>query len=396
MSFHRRAVWPGRVALSVLLSFTTLACKKPQVQQEMPPLQVSVVHPIEREVTEYAYYTGTTRGRNQTEVSARVPGYLQKIHYQPDRYVQAGELLFTIDQTDYKIAVDRAAADLAVKKAETVRAQADFDRVQSLVAKNAASEQELINRRADLDKAIGNEQASAAALDQARRDLELTEIKAPFSGRVSRNFVDIGTNIKNDQTVLATIVDDEVILVSFDVSERDFLDYLRANPEARRVSNDKEYQRTYIDVATQNDVGFPHRGVITSVNPIVDVSTATLKIWAELPNHKKLLAPGLTVHVRAAKNTAKSLLVPDIAVQADARGQFVYVVNEQDIVERRAVQSGQQVGPYRQILDGLTLTDRVITTGLMMARPEAKVVPTLIEPPELPSTQPATQPTTQQ
>lgn len=398
MPFSRSAARWGQSALALALGLTAFACNKPPAPTPPPPPAVSVVHPIERQVTEYTYYTGTTRGRNQTEVSARVPGYLEKIHYSPDRYVKAGDVLFTIDQSDYKIRVDRAAADLTVKKAEVTRAKSEFDRLSNLVAQNAASEQELVNRRADFDKSVGDEQAAAAALDAAKKDLERTIIRAPFGGRVSRNLVDIGTNIKSDDTVLATIVDDDVIMVSFDVSERDFLDYIEANPKARRVNNAQDYELTYIDVGTQNETGYPHHGVVTSVSPVVDVSTATLKTWGELPNADKQLAPGLTVRVRATKGIAKSMLVPDVAVQADPRGQFVYVVNDKNIVERRGVQVAQQVGPFRRILDGVKAEDRVVTNGLMMVRIDAPVDPTLVEPPPLPTTQesttqPATMPT---
>ncbi len=397
MSFIRRAARSGRYALAVALILTASACNKPPAAQQMPPPAVQVVHPIEREVTEYLFYNGTTRGQKQTQVRARVPGYLEKVHFLPDRYVKEGEVLFTIDQRQYRVAVERAEADVAGKKAEVTRAKSEFDRLQTLVTQNAASEQELINRRADYDSAVAALQSADAALSTAKLNIEFTEVKAPFGGRVSRNLVDKGTLVKaDDDTVLCTIVDDDVIYVYFNPSEREFLDYLKAHPNSRKTKENQDVEPTLIDVGTQNDVGFPRPGVVTAVNNTVDVGTATIEVRGELQNTDKQLAPGLTVRVRATMGYAKSILIPDVAVQADPRGQFVYVVNDKNIVERRSVQAGQQVGPFRRILDGVKVEDRVISNGLMMVRIDAPVNPTLVEPPPLPTTVPSsTQPTTQ-
>lgn len=354
-----------------------------------------MVHPVVRSVTNYLNYNGLTRGLEQIDVRPRVQGYLKQINFKADTQVKKGDLLFVIDQRPFKIAVDRAKAELAGKKATTQSAWANLDRVKQLQSQGAASEQELIDRQAAYDLAVADVGVAQAELDEAQQNLDYTEIRAEISGRVSRNLVDVGTLVKINDTLLATIINDSQVYVDFSVPEADYLDYLRRNPRARM--GEANLPPTIVEVGLANDQGYPHVGRVVAADNMVDTSTATLGIRALFDNPNKWLAPGLYVRVRAIVGTADSVLIPDVALQFDQRGQFVMVVIDRDgqkVAARRDVKAAQQIGPMRRIIEGVTPEDVVIVNGLQRVRPELPVDPTVVQPPELPTTAPATQPTT--
>jgi multidrug efflux system membrane fusion protein len=354
--------------------------------------------PLQQEITSYLYYNGTTRGVQETEIRPKVAGYLDQVLLVPDRQVKQGDLLFIIDQRTYKIAVDRARAELNGKKATVQSAKANLDRVRQLNSQGAASDQELIDRQAAYDLAVAQMEIAQAELDQALKNLEDTEIRAEISGRVSRNFVDKGTLVQVNSPVLATIVNDDRIFADFQVSETEFLDYIRKNPMSRTQDADK-MPPIVVELGMADEEGYPHVGRVVSGDNKVDPSTATYGVRAIFDNPDKQIASGLYVRIRAVMGTVAAILVPDVALQADQLGPFVYVVEKnkdgQDVAMRRSVEIGPQIGPYRRIKSGLKPDDLVIFNGLINVRPESPVQPVFDPPPAVPSTQPATVPSTQ-
>lgn len=386
------------LSVCVLISTVSVSCKREVQAPVMPPPEVSVMKPLQQEITSYLYYNGTTRGVQETEVRPKVAGYLDQVLLVPDRQVKQGDLLFIIDQRTYKIAVDRARAELNGKKATVQSAKANLDRVRQLNSQGAASDQELIDRQAAYDLAVAQMEIAQAELDQALKNLEDTEIRAEISGRVSRNFVDKGTLVQVNSPVLATIVNDDQIYADFQVSETEFLDYIRKNPMSRTKDADK-MPPIVVELGMADEEGYPHVGRVVSGDNKVDPSTATYGVRAIFDNPDKQIASGLYVRIRAVMGTVAAILVPDVALQADQLGPFVYVVEKnkdgQDVAMRRSVEIGPQIGPYRRIKSGLKPDDLVVFNGLINVRPESPVQPVFDPPPAMPSTPPATVPSTQ-
>jgi len=356
-----------------------------------------VVKPVQREVTNYLLYNGITRGVKETEVRPRVSGYLDRILFKADSQVKAGDLLFVIDQRPYKVSVERAEAELKGKQAAVNSTLSNLERVKRLAVQQAASEQELIDRQAAYDLAAADVGVAQAELNEAKLNFNFTEVRAPIAGRVSRNLVDEGTLLRVNEPILATIVNDEQIYVDFQVSEAEFLDYIRKNPKAR-TDKAAEMEPVIVELGMADEAGYSRSGRVIAGDNTVDPSTATFGVRGIFENPDKQIAPGLYVRVRTLMGTVTATLVPDVAVQADQRGEFVYVVikdkDGRDVATRRSVQSGPLAGAYRRIISGIEPDDQVIFNGLLRVRPEAPVTPVFDAPPALPATMPATQPTT--
>jgi RND family efflux transporter MFP subunit len=214
-----------------------------------------------------------------------------------------------------------------------------------------------------------------ANLEKAKLDLSYTRVTAPITGTVSRNYVDVGNLVGGqDKTLLTEIVNDDSVYVYFDISERDLLMLMKRWPRIQREkAPDWEKPPAYLQLA--NESGYPHKGKIDFAEPRVDKSTGTLKVRAIFPNEKKLLVPGLFGRVRVPLEEKEALLVPELAVGISQGGRYVLVVNKDQVVEQRLVETGPLEGTLRVIGKGLKQDDWVVINGIQRARPGAKVTP---------------------
>ena len=176
-------------------------------------------------------------------------------------------------------------------------------------------------------------------------------------------------------TVLATIVEEDPIYVDFTVSERDVLE-VRSNLAAAGKTQ-ADVLGMPVEVALQNETDYPHHGKLDYVAPTINAATGTLAARASLPNANGGLLPGYFVHVRIPYKSEPALLVPDTALGTDQAGRYVLVVNADNVVEQRRVETGQLVGDLRVIESGLHKEDRAVVGGIMRAIPGRKVEPEL-------------------
>ncbi len=348
-----------------------------------PPPEVTVARPIEREVAVDMEATGRVTGRKTVEVRARVKGFVERVHFQAGSTVREGDLLFTIDPRPFRARLAQADADLAGRVASLGLAESNLAKARALSKSQVLAVQDLDTRIAERDQEAAGVAGARANGEAARLELSYTEVHAPIAGRIGRTRVDQGALVgANDATLLATIVNDVEVYVYFDVSERQLLDYLRANPQARQGSDGGPAAgsrgaapRQPVLVARADEDGFVHPGWIDSADNQVDAQTGTLRIRAVVANPDRAIVPGTFVRVRVPVARETGLLVPDVAVGSDQAGRYVLVVDEQGIVERRAVRVGPASERLRRVLSGVEPEQWVVVNGLQRARPGAKVTP---------------------
>jgi RND family efflux transporter MFP subunit len=173
--------------------------------------------------------------------------------------------------------------------------------------------------------------------------------------------------------VLATIVQLDPIYVNFTASERDVLNV--RDMLYKRNQRAVDLLGTEVDVGLTTDTGFPHKGKLDYIAPNVNQSTGTLAARAEFVNPSRLLLPGFFTRVRVPLEETPALLVPSVALGADQGGRYVLVVNGENVVEQRKVETGPTVGEMIVIENGLKLEDRVVIAGVLRAVPGQKVDP---------------------
>jgi len=364
-------------ALSGLLLLMTACAQQQPTAAPPPPPKVTVSQPIHREIVEWEEYTGRLEAVESVEIRARVNGYLQSIHFKNGTTVKQGDLLFVIDPRPYQAELERAKAEVALANARLERMSKDLARVQMLVRSRAVSEEEVDTRVSDQRQAQESLQAARALVNAAQLNVEFTQVRAPISGRISRNLVSVGNLINGgttQSTLLTTIVSLDPIYCYFEADERSYLKGIRQLRNGDRTNSRASKQPVY--VALTDEENFPHQGFIDFLDNRLDQNTGTITARAVLPNADLLLAPGLFARVRMpAGDKYKALMLPPEALGSDLSQQFVFIVDDQNLVQYRKVTPGPLIDGWRVIRDGLQPDDWVIVKGVQRAKTGAKVDP---------------------
>ncbi|MEJ2530997.1 MAG: efflux RND transporter periplasmic adaptor subunit [Halioglobus sp.] len=348
-------------------------------------LPVAAVRPMVRELIEYDEYTGRFTAMNRVDVRARVSGYLSAAEFTEGQLVEAGDLLFVIDQRPFKIAVTAAQAELEEMRAGLDLARTEADRARAL-RKDLVISQEDLDQRVQAEVVAASRLSKAqAAFARAELNLEFTEIRAPINGRIGRRLLDVGNMVIGGDvqgTLLTTIVQEDPIHFDFEVSEADFLRYARLHVSGARIAS--RYKANEISIKLLDEQEFVHHGVMDFVDNELHPSTGTVRCRALLPNPKGLLQPGLFGRVRLpGSGLHQAVLVPDQVIQFDQSRQFVFVINPDGIVERRWVTIGPMAEGLRIIREGLDGSELVAAGGFHRMRAGLQVAPQLAASSEL-------------
>jgi RND family efflux transporter MFP subunit len=340
---------------------------------------IPVVKPQTQSVSSYVEVTGNAASVNAVKLIARVEGYLDQIHYEDGQFVKKGDLLFTIQQDQYKDQLQQAQAQLLTAQASLTYAKTELVRYTKLVKQDAATQTEVDHwnfERASAEASLLNAQAQVAL---AKLNLGYTEVRAPFEGIVGKHLIDPGNVVGGggQQTALAEITQLDPIYVVANLSEQQVLQ-IRQNLGQHRLTF-ADLRKVPVDVALSDQTGFPLQGTIEYVSPGLDPATGTLLVRGILANPDRTLLPGFFVKMRLpmAKVDRSALLVPDRSLQEDQGGRYLLIVNKDDVVEQRYVQLGQLDGSLRVITSGLKPDDRVVVGDLWRATPGTKVKPQL-------------------
>ena len=264
------------------------------------PIPVTVSYPVERDVTDYADFTGRTAAVDSVEVRARVWGYLDKVNFKEGALVKKGDVLFEIDPRPYRADLERAKGTVAQDEARVHRLERDYQRAKNLIVRGAVGQEEYDRYEGDYREAVANLDVAKANRDLAALNLEYTKVTAPVSGRVSRYVVTVGNLIQsgdqNGGTLLTTIVSVDPMYAYFDVDERTVLRVRQLIREGKAKSaRETEWP---VSLGLANEEGFPHQGTINFVDNQVNPKTGTLRVRGVFPNKDEALSPGFFARVR--------------------------------------------------------------------------------------------------
>ena len=368
----------GSLALAAIL---TLAVASEAYAQGAQP-RVTVAPPYASRVAQWDEFTGRFEAMERVEVRPRVSGYVGQVHFRDGSTVKEGDLLFTVDQRPFQIAVDSTKADVARAQAQILFDQAEYDRAVNLVKTAATPVSTLDQRKANLDIARAQELASEAALHTAQLNLEWSEVRAPISGRVSDRRVDAGNLVAGGQsgaTLLTTIVRLDPIYFVFDGSEADYIRYSRLSVEGDRGSSRDTPNPVRVQLADEKD--WPHQGVMNFVDNEINAHSGTIRGRAIFDNKDHFLTPGTFGRMRLYGGPLDALLVPDASVVSDQATKVVLCVGADGKVVAKPVTLGGMALGLRVVTAGLTTSDHVVIGGLAnpFVRPGVTVVAQLSE-----------------
>lgn len=352
MMFTRR-LSPVWASLLIVGSFMVAGCEKPK-PAPLPAMKVTVATPAKQQVQDYVTFDGTAAPLLYVNLEARVPGYLDQILFKDGAKVKKNDLLFVIEQDQYK-------EEVALNQAIFDEAKIEFDRQSTLLTQKATSQ-------ASVDKARSQLQQAQANLALAKINLGYTEVRAPFDGVMGRHLIDVGNYLGSTPNgiKLAEIRQLQPLYVYFSMSETELLQYIRMSRKDGQYGADTGVGKLPVYAALQGDKGFPHEGVLDYAASNLNTTTGSLQLRGVFPNKDGTIVPGVYAKVLVYYGAKREgLLVPFAAVLSDQLGDYVLVTDKDNKVQRRDLTLGQRFGNLIEVNKGLQASDRVIINGFV-------------------------------
>lgn len=351
------------IALGLAIIIGFLGAKK-EVSPPPAPIDVKAFVVEAHTIPADFEFVGVAKSSHPVEIMSRVEGYLQSIDYVEGSLVNVGDPLFQIDPRQFEASVIMAEGALEREKAALWRATRSVERIAPLYKKNAASER-------DLDNAVGTMLAAQASvitaegnLIKAKLDLSYTKITAPIKGLTGRSAYQPGTLITPNVNGLLTYISVlDPIWVLFSVTNSDLLK-LNAQKQTDKILVPE--QKDYTVTLTLSDgSAFPYSGKVNFLSPILDPKTGTMTVRAQFPNPQNELLPGAFVKAKViGAMRPNAIIVPQTAVFQGSGGMFVFVINSDNTVSKRKVQTGDWYQNYWVIENGLTIGEKIIAEGV--------------------------------
>lgn len=352
------------------------ACKrtdKKNVEENIP--QISVATPIVDSIVLHKTYPGLLGAADNAAVVGRVNGNIVSKNYESGSYVNKGQVLFTIESTKYRDAVQQAQASLATAKSQLEYATKNHQALSEALKSDAVSQIEVIQAKASMEQAAASVKNAEAALSQANLNLSYCTVRAPISGFVTSNNVNVGEYINGEggAVELCKIFDNTTMIASFMIEDAQY--------EQMIGQNGGMDHSLYRNVPIKFNQPLPHSYTadLYYQSPSINSSTGTLKLQASIKNIDNELKDGMYVTVELPYGiNPKAILIKDASIGTDQLGKYIYVVNDSDKVVYTPIKIGELYqDSLRVVNEGLKPGDRYVTEALLTVRNGMTVKPDL-------------------
>jgi len=344
---------------------------RPAPEVEVVELQASMVERVEE-------LPGRVVAAQIAEVRPQVSGVIVERSFQQGAAVEAGQVLYQIDESRYRAALDRAKAELNRARAATEAVRLRERRLASLLGERSVSQQDYDDAAAAVKQAEADVEVWKAAVETARINLAYTRVTAPISGRIGRSNVTEGALVTAHQPLsLATIQQLDPIYVDVPQSTADLL-RLKGRLKGGRLDRNGTSQKK-VQLLLEDGTPYPMEGTLQFQDVTVDPTTGSVILRVVFPNPQGVLLPGMFERAVVKEGVnRRAILIPQQSVSRDPKGNpVVLIVDAGGKVQPRMIEIDRAIGDQWLVSSGLSAGDRVIVEGLQRARPGAsvKVVP---------------------
>lgn len=389
MAFKKKRTAIAVIGIGLVIGVYLIVTHRSEPKPELPTVVIAPA--TQKDVEIYGEYVGRVRAQQFVEVRARVEGYLEQMLFAEGTYVNKNQVLFVINQDQYRAKADKARAQLKKDEAQAQKAKRDLERIRPLYEQNAASQLDLDNAIAAYETAEASVGMSRADLDQAELELGRTIVRSPIAGHISERHVDLGTLVgPGVKSLLASVVKSDTVLVDFSMTALDYLKSKERNVLLGQKDSTRSWQPSVTITLADNTV-YPHKGLVDFAEPQVDPRTGTFSVRAEMPNPNRVLLPGQFTKVKLLLDVREhSTVVPMKSVIIEKGGAYIFVMRRDSTVERRFIELGPEFQNQVVVERGLVANENIVTEGFHKLTPGMKVKP--VEPTVMPAAE-VTEPT---
>ncbi len=380
-------------SLSKWLTFLTAAlalagCTQEPPLAKAPAAEVVVSQPVQEKIADWDTFTGTAEAKESVEIRTRVRGEIKDVLFKEGDEIEAGKILFVIDDNPFQADLKQAKGQLLTWEAKLKAAEEKVAIYKPLAEKGTVSKEELIQALGAKGEAIGGIDSTRGKIMEAELNIGFCKITSPIAGKVGQALLTKGNlvNSGGSDSLLTSVVSVDPMYFYFYVNERALLNYqkmLREQAEKKAAPPDKLV--IPVEMALINETGFPHKGVVDFVDNRVDPATGSIKVRARFDNPKgkdgkRLLTAGLFARVRVVvADPYPAILISDRAILPDQSLKYVLAVNKakDNVVERIDIDTANRVqdNGLRVVNAGLKGDEWIIVEGVNRARPGVNVAP---------------------
>lgn len=315
-------------------------------------------------------YVGDIHAIRNVEIYARVKGYLEEVYVDEGKEVKKGQTLFRINNEEYEAQLAKAKANLQSAIAEAKGAELELKRVRLLVEKNVITKTEVEVAEAKLAAVNAKIEEARSEKSNAAIQLAHTEIKAPFDGIIDRIPFKMGSLI-NEGTLLTTLSDTKTVFAYFNVSENEYLEYVRARGKAAE-------KEAIVELELSDGTFFKHKGAIETMEGAFDEGTGSIAFRARFSNPEKLLKHGSTGTIRLTNTVDNAILIPQKATFEIQDKSFVYVVDKNNQIKTRSFVPKSRFSTYYIVKSGLESGETIVCEGIQGLKDGATISPKTI------------------
>lgn len=347
-------------------SANSQAADETKAEQELPVIRI-----IAKDTVLHHEYVADIQAVQNVELRARVPGFLEKVLVDEGQEVKKGQLLFKISDDEYKEELAKAQANLQSALAEAKGVKLEIDRLRLLVEKNIVSKTEIDVAQAKLEAANSRIRAARSSAQNASIRLSYTSIKAPFDGIIDRIPHRMGSLIEQG-TLLTTASNINSIFVYFNVSENEYLQYIKTKEDnPNRNSNS-------VKLVLADGTPYLHEGKIETVESEFKSGTGSIAFRARFPNPDKLLKHGATGNIVLSNAVEGAVLVPQKAVFELQDKNYVFLLDSLNQVSMRSFVPRTRFSSFYIVESGLKPGDRIVLEGIQSVEPGTQIKPKLV------------------
>lgn len=360
--------------LSLLFAgLLTASCKNNDLKKsEKNTISVPVVSIKSSAISVDRNYVSDIQAHRHVEIRAMVSGFLDAIYVDEGHKVTKGQVLFKLNDIELRAEQAKAKAALNTMEAEVQLAKVEYDRVKILTDKNIVSKTELTLAESKLKAAYAKKEEAISVLNNANHQLSYTTIKAPFDGVVDRIPLKVGSLV-SEGALVTTVSDISEMYAYFDVSENEYLQYVRNKTK----ENSKKPTKAALILADGQK--YSYEGEVETVVSEFDKHTGSISFRATFPNPERLLKHKATGKVSLITEHENALLIPQKATFEIQDKHYVYVIDRNNVVHAKNFTYKGRYDQYYIIKSGLLEGEQIVYEGIQDLKDGSKVIPNIVD-----------------